>query len=207
MKRELDLTTWKRKDHFRFFSAFEEPFFGVVVRMDVTRAYETCKGNNYSFFLYYLHAAHLAANGVEAFRYRIDGESVWVYEVVHPSPTINRPDGTFGFAYMEFHPSFPDFQREAEKEILRVRESSGLFGSASGENVIHCSSMPWLDFTSLSHARSFSFRDSCPKISFGKMTETDGKRSMPVSVHVNHALADGYDVGLFVEAFQEALNR
>lgn len=207
MKQELDLNTWKRKDHFRFFSAFEEPFFGVVIRVDVTHAYHVSRENGYPFFLYYLHAALTAANRIEAFRYRIDGEQVWLYDTVHPSPTINRPDGTFGFAYMDYRESFEDFRPEAEKEVTRVRESTGLFGSASGENVVHCSSLPWLDFTSLSHARSFSFRDSCPKISFGKMTETEGRRSMPVSIHVNHALADGNDVGLFAEAFQEILNR
>jgi chloramphenicol O-acetyltransferase type A len=30
--------------------------------------------------------------------------------------------------------------------------------------VIHFSAIPWLDFTSLSHARSYTFPDSCPKI-------------------------------------------
>jgi chloramphenicol O-acetyltransferase type A len=71
----------------------------------------------------------------------------------------------------------------------------------SGENLIHYSAIPWLDFTSISHARSFSFPDSCPKISFGKMTEIDGQKSMSVSIHVHHALVDGYHVGLYVDRF------
>ncbi len=29
---------------------------------------------------------------------------------------------------------------------------------------------------------------------------------MPVAVHVHHALADGYHIGLFVEKFQELLH-
>ncbi|HAI84531.1 MAG TPA: chloramphenicol acetyltransferase, partial [Chitinophagaceae bacterium] len=57
------------------------------------------------------------------------------------------------------------------------------------------------DFTSLSHARSFSFADSCPKISFGKMTVNQDKRTMPVSVHVHHALMDGYHVAQFIDLF------
>jgi chloramphenicol O-acetyltransferase type A len=66
--------------------------------------------------------------------------------------------------------------------------------------------LPWLNFTSLSHARAFSFKDCIPKISFGKMTEQNGVKTMPVSIHVHHAIADGSDVGLFVEKFQEILN-
>ena len=66
--------------------------------------------------------------------------------------------------------------------------------------------MPFLKFTSLSHARSFSFKDSCPKFSFGKMTEENGKKTMAFSIHVNHALADGYHVSLFVDEFQKRMN-
>jgi chloramphenicol O-acetyltransferase type A len=38
------------------------------------------------------------------------------------------------------------------------------------------------------------------------MKEVHGKKTMPVSVHVHHGLADGYHVGLFVERFQELMN-
>ena len=63
-----------------------------------------------------------------------------------------------------------------------------------------------LRFSSISHARSFSYPDSCPKIAFGKMEERDGRRSMPVSVHVHHALMDGFHLAQFFERLQEALN-
>jgi chloramphenicol O-acetyltransferase type A len=73
--------------------------------------------------------------------------------------------------------------------------------------VIHFSAVPWLDFTSVSHARSFSFPDSCPKITFGKaVEEAPGRKSMAVSVHVHHGLVDGSHVGLFAERFQHLLN-
>lgn len=206
MKQQLDINTWARKDHYQFFSQFEEPFFGVCVNVDCTRAYFVSKANGYSFFLYYLHKAMVAMNQVEPFRYRIIDNEVWVYDHIDPSPTINRPDGTFGFAYFPYHPDFTMFAATAGEESERVRNSTGLVPAVSGENVVHCSSMPWIEFTSLSHARSFSFKGSCPKISFGKMTEKEGKMMMPVSVHVHHALMDGYHVGLFLEEFQKHLD-
>jgi chloramphenicol O-acetyltransferase type A len=39
------------------------------------------------------------------------------------------------------------------------------------------------------------------------MTRENGKKSMPVSVHVHHMLMDGYHVGQFIDAFQELMNR
>jgi chloramphenicol O-acetyltransferase type A len=206
MYRVLDLDAWNRKDHFHFFRQFEEPFFGVCITIDVTRAYEHCKGRNYSFFLYYLHASLVAANSLRAFRLRIEGDEVWEYDAIHASPTINRPDGTFGFAYMDFVPDFEQFAIEAQREVARVRQGTGLELKGSNANVVHFSSLPWVNFTGLSHARSFTFRDCIPKISFGKMTENAGLRSMPVSIHVHHALADGSDVGLWIEALQAQLD-
>lgn len=64
----------------------------------------------------------------------------------------------------------------------------------------------YMPFTSLSNARSFTWPDSCPKISIGKLMDENGKKSMPISVHVHHGLADGYHVGLFLEKLQQLMN-
>ncbi|HEY0068040.1 MAG TPA: chloramphenicol acetyltransferase [Flavisolibacter sp.] len=205
MNRKLDIDQWARRDHFNFFRQFEEPFFGVCVNIDCTAAYQKAKESNTSFFLYYLYQSLAAANAIEPFRYRIKNDEVLVYDRVNASPTINRPDGTFGFSYMDYYESLEEFIGYAQQEIARVQGSTGLIPAISGENVIHYSSIPWINFTQLSHARSFSFKDSCPKISFGRMTEENGRRTMPVSIHVHHALMDGYHAGQYVELFQERM--
>ena len=206
MKKELDIDHWERKDHYHFFKKFEEPFFGITVDLDCTIAYKYCKTKGISFFLYYLHKSLIAANEIEAFRFRIIDEKVLVFNQVNASPTINRPNGTFGFAYMDYFETFPEFEKSAKQEIERIENSSGLVPAVSGENVIHYSSIPWIKFTSISHARSFSFRDSCPKISFGKMTDKNGKKVMPISIHVHHALMDGFHVGKYIDTFQRLMN-
>jgi chloramphenicol O-acetyltransferase type A len=206
MKEIVDLDTWIRKDHFNFFNAFEEPFFGVTVDVDCTHSYQVAKEKNVSFFLLYLHQSLVAANEIEAFRLRIVGSEVWKYGQVNASATINRKNGTFGFGYMDYHKDFEVFSRLARLEIEKVEQSSGLVPASSGENVIHYSALPWLDFTSLSHARNFSFKDTCPKISFGKLKESGERKMMSVSIHGNHALMDGYHVGLFVDRFQTLMN-
>jgi chloramphenicol O-acetyltransferase type A len=205
MKQLLDLDTWARKEHFNFFRRFEEPFFGVTTDIDCTTAFNKAKASGDSFFLSYLHKSLAAANEVVPFRYRIAGDEVWVYDQVHASPTINRPDGTFGFAYMNFYEDAVAFEASSKAEIERVRRSTGLIPAVSGENVIHYSSLPWINFTAVSHARSFSFKDSCPKITFGKVKEVGEQKMMPVSVHVHHALMDGFHVAQFLDGFQRRM--
>jgi chloramphenicol O-acetyltransferase type A len=206
MKQKLNIDTWIRKEHFNFFKNFEEPFYGVVVNIDCTAAYSFAKENDISFFLYYLHKSLTAVNDLEPFKYRIDGDDVIIYDQINAGPTIGRSNGTFGFSYIDYHSSFHEFMIGAKKEIERVQSTTTLFAPKLDNDIVHFSSLPWINFTSISHARSFSFPDSCPKISFGKMTENEGKRTMPVSVHVHHALVDGLQVGQYIDRFQELMN-
>ncbi|MDI9881791.1 chloramphenicol acetyltransferase [Flectobacillus longus] len=206
MKQLINLEEWDRKEHYLFFSKFEEPFYGVTVKIDCTIAYQKAKENGKSFFWYYLYRSLKAANEIENFRYRIIENNPYCFDTINASPTIGRPNGTFGFGYVDYDESEEQFYQNAKNEIDRVLRSTGLMPAVSGENVIHFSAIPWLDFTSISHARSFSFPDSCPKISFGKMMEKEGQKSMSVSIHVHHALVDGYHVGLYVDRFQALMN-
>ena len=202
----LDLDSWPRRDHFHFFRQFDEPFFGLTVRVDATDAYRYCKAEGHSFFLYYLHACLRAVNATEAFRYRVEGERVRVYERIHASATISREDGSFDFSLIPYADRFSEFRAGAQVEIDRIRSTTGLNVAVAGPDVIHFSAVPWLDFTSLSHARNYKYPDSVPKISVGKLTEDpQGRLTMAVSIHGHHGLMDGREVGEFVRAFEEAL--
>jgi chloramphenicol O-acetyltransferase type A len=208
MKTLLDLENWPRKEHFHFFRQFEEPFFGATVEIDCTKAYETAKASDTSFFIYYLHKTLVAVNTIECFRYRISGDQIYINDRIDGSATIGRKDGTFGFSLIEYNADFKIFEQTAQTEIERIQSTTGIFTRAFEEdNVIHFSAIPWLNFTSLSHARSYTFPDSCPKISFGKMTTSaTGKKTMSMSVHVHHGLMDGLHLGQFVDCFQELMN-
>lgn len=209
MKTLLDIENWHRKEHFEFFSKFEEPFFGVTVVIDCTRAYQVAKELNISFFIYYLHKTLVATNTIEPFKYRISENQIYICDSINGSATISRTDHSFGFSLMEYHSDLETFSKNALLEIERIQNTPGLFTRTFDEdNLIHFSAIPWVDFTSLSHARSYSFPDSCPKISFGKMMISEnGKRTMSMAVHVHHALMDGYHVGEFVDCFQELMNQ
>jgi chloramphenicol O-acetyltransferase type A len=207
MKTAIDINSWIRKDHYRFFSQFEEPFYGITVSIDCTAAYHYAKENAISFFQYYLYQALKAANAIENFRYRIINKEIYLFDQINASPTVQRVDGTFGFSYIDYSDNEDAFYANATEIIEAAKLASGLIPAVSGENVIHFSALPWLNFTAVSHARCFSFADSCPKITFGKITEENGKKLLPVAVHVHHALVDGYHVGLFVEQFQTLMNR
>ena len=207
MKQKIDISSWNRKEHFEFFNTFEEHFFGVTTSIDMTIAYEKAKAQQIPFFVYYLHKTIAAINQVENFRYRIEENEVVLYDEIDASSTIMREDKTFGFSFMKFHSDIHEFAKIAQAEIERIQITPGLFTREFPENIIHFSAVPWINFTGLTHSRKYSLKDSCPKVSYGKLVEENGKKSMALSVTVHHGLVDGYHIGLFIEALQTELNK
>ena len=206
MPQKLNIEEWNRKEHFNFFKTFDTPYYGVTVQLDCTRAYRQAKASGVSFYSYYLHKTLVAINASENFKYRIDGDDVYICDQVDASSTILRDDHTFGFSHIIFNPDIAEFHKGVVQEIERIKGTTGLFTTRPLTDVIHFSALPWVNFTSISEAFNKNAGDSCPKIAVGKLTEVDGRKVMPFAIHVHHALIDGYHLGLFLDMLQLLLN-
>jgi chloramphenicol O-acetyltransferase type A len=201
---QIDLQTWERTPLYELFTGFSEPYHGVCLRVDCTGTYRHAKKHGISIFLALVHGSLTAANQVENFTTRIVDGAVWRYPTIHGGSAVGRPNGTIGFGHYPYHPDLISFVREASLELERVKSRNDL-ERYSRQDLIRFSVLPWFDFTSISHARNLGAPDSAPKITFGKITEADGRYTMPLSIHVHHGLADGLHVAQFVESFERYL--
>ncbi|WP_296384281.1 CatA-like O-acetyltransferase [Winogradskyella sp.] len=201
----LNLETWNRKKLYKHFAQLKDPYFGVVIPFDVTKAYHFAKENKISFFVKYLHDCMKAINTVDNLRYRIIEGKVVEYNVIHASATLIREDKTFGFSFIEYNEDLNVFINNFKKEKIRIQNSDDLYPPVNGLDCIHCSALPWFKFTGHKEPSSGNV-ESVPELAFSKAEEQNGKLMMNVSINVNHALADGYHVGLFAEKFQFYLN-
>lgn len=201
MKQFIDLESWNRKEHFNFFSAFDDPFFGVTTLVDFTNTYHQSKEEKRTFFLYSVHFLLKCVNETEAFKLRIEEEQVVKYDIIHMSPTIGREDGTFGFGFFEYNTDFELFAQNSEKEIERIKNSSGLsFSDNTGRSdLVRYSALPWFAFSEMKHAVSFGRGDSVPRISTGKLIKENDKYLLPISISGHHALMDGRNVAELIE--------
>ena len=203
--RTIDINTWNRKSHFKHFDALVDPYFAVTIPFDVTKAYRFSKTHNISFFAKYLHDCMKAINAVENLKYRIVDNKIVVYKVIHASATLMRSDNTFGFSFINYDDDLNVFIKNIAQEKHRIENSTELYPPVNGLDCIHCSALPWLNFSG--HKEPISGqKDSVPKIAFSKTDLKDDRLTMNVAFSVNHALVDGYHVGLFVDEFQKNLN-
>ena len=204
----IDLDSWSRREHFEFFTTFDDPTLGIVSEVDCSKAYTLVKDRQLSFFAWYMHKSVLAVDAVEELKFRIvDGQVVY-FDEIHAGPTIGREDGTFGFSFIPFDRDFMAFSQSIKDEILEVKNNPGLrLGvDADRKNVVYYSTLPWIAFTGLKHPYSANDVSGIPKITFGKVHLREGKRILPVAVHAHHGLVDGLHVGKYLDIFQSLLN-
>lgn len=209
----LDTAAWSRRDAFGLFRGFDKPFFNVCVRLDVARLKQVLeragRPAGLSLACYWL--ALRLANEQQPFRLRFEGERVRVHDVIDGSSTVLREDGeSFGFANFDYAADFASFAVAAGAAIRAARRDPSDFEPRPDDVArLHFTTLPWLHFTSFSHARLWRRdgrpEDAVPKLAFGR-ADADGPRLwMPMSVEVHHALMDGVHVGRFVQGFEALL--
>ncbi len=202
----MDLANWNRKRTFEMYRNFDDPFFGLIFNVDVTKMVSHSKKSGESFFLNSLHSCIYTANQIESFRYRLVNDEVRIYDIIHPGSTIFLPDETFGFCYFQYFVDREQFLIEGKKTLDQNLENPSSDPKFDVIDLIHFSVIPWISFTGFKHASHQRNMDSVPKIVLGKYFQQGDSIMMPVSVEVNHAMMDGYHVGLFEKELQLKLN-
>lgn len=203
--RELDLDNWPRRETYAFYKDAESPMWGVTLQLDVTALRNLCKLQKTSYFLASMYLVAHTANHYEPMRLRIRGDKVIVHDRVHAGSTVLRQDDSFGFVYFEQHEPFTAFLQNGEQAMAHFHANRGM-GGDSRDDMLHCTVLPLLDFTSFQHADGRFVNQSIPKLTFGKLKQTDHRWTQPFGIHVHHALMDGLHVSRYVEKLQANIN-
>lgn len=203
----IDINNWQRKELFNFYKDFEIPHFNLCADIEISNLLSVCKQHNISLFSAMVYLVSKTANDIEAFRMRIRGDKVVLHPVVHPSFTVLDEEQNLTFCDVTFSAEAPQFMQRAEQAIKDTKQSSTLNANADPDASLFMSCLPWVKFSSMSHAmRTPPHQDSVPRFAWGKYEQQENKTMMPLSVQVHHALADGMHVGEYYQRIQQALD-
>ena len=207
---EINIETWSRKEHFRFFSPLDFPFYSLSMTIDVSKFHAFVKNRQISFYYGFIFLCTEAMSQVEAFKYRIHHGKVFLLDKLVPSFTdLKAGSDLFQITNVDMTETMFDFSLACRQA---VSEQTGYFPTPKDEERLHYiyfSSIPWIHFTSTTHEMSLNKDDSYPRITFGKYEDKDGKLILPLSIQVNHRLIDGLHIAQFLKLLEssiEALN-
>lgn len=201
--KDIDMETYPRKSHYEHFRKMAFPYVGVTANVDVTNLIAAAKKRGGSIFLACLYAAAVAANAVPELRQRIVEDRIVELDHCCTGHTVALPDGTFTNCITDCRMSFDDFLVNAGGLNEAAKQKHGFVGPEEDETaLIFVSCTPWLEFTQVIQPVP-SPGDCNPRIVFGKFIREGDRVKMPLSIQCNHALVDGWHLGLFYQNFEK----
>jgi chloramphenicol O-acetyltransferase type A len=186
-------------------SAFEAPFYSISCNIDITNIFKFAKKNNLSVFKTLLYVIARSVNSVQELNYRINGDKVFELDCSHPKFTHLSNDGVFTFCIVDFNEDFQKFYVDTEKEMKKREIEPLRTFNHNRDDLINITCVPWVSFSHI----NFSYYNSpigTPHITIGKFYSEFDKTKLPLTLHVNHALVDGYHVGLFFNGIESLAN-
>ena len=205
----VDLETWPRREHFRFFSGLGFPFYNVTSSLDVSRLRPYVQARGLSFYHALIYATLAVMNGLPDFLYKIRGEQVVKHEKLDPSfVVLDQEAHLLKIVNASFGGTLEEFCAQCAQ---REAAQTSYFPSPEAEgrdDLVYFSCLPWVSFTSLTNEMDLDPDDSIPRITWGRFEERDGRLVLPYAVQLNHRLLDGWHLGQLlqgVQAFLDAL--
>ena len=205
----VDKDTYYRKGVFRHFSEDCKCSVSMTARIDVTELVNHSRKTNTKFYLNFLYLLSKVMNSREDYRmgYLWQTDELICYDRVNPTQYVFHDDTeTCSPVYTEYNENYAVFYSNAYADLERAKKTReyGL-DSVNHPNWFDASYISWLSYDSLNIELPDGYLFFAPIINWGKYREENGKLVMPVSVRLNHAIADGYLVANVFRLLQQEI--
>jgi chloramphenicol O-acetyltransferase type A len=195
-----------RRPHVDFYRRHPSPFYSVTFELDATLVRARAKALGASTFAAMVWAYHRALVAIDAFRTRLDGDELVLYDTLAVGMAVPGPRRTFTFATLDWEPDAERFLAQAAERMAAASSRVDLSGGAAPDFAYY-TSLPKVPFISFAHVPLPDPTAGQPEAAFGKFRAVDGRTLVPVGVLVNHLFVDGADLGDLYEGASESFAR
>lgn len=192
----INKDTYYRKGVFRHFSEDCKCSTSMTARIDVTDLVNYSKHSGTKFYINFLYILSKVLNSRDDYKmgYLYKTDELICYDSINPTQYIFHEDTeTCTPVYSTYTEDFDLFYKNALEDINRAKQTReyGL-DMENHPNWFDASYISWLSYDSLNIELPDGYLFFAPIINWGKYREENGRLVMPVSVRMNHAIADGY---------------
>ena len=206
----IDKEKYYRKGVFRHFSEDCKCSTSITARIDVTELKDFSKKTETKFYINFLYILSKVLNSRDDYKmgYLWETKELICYDKINPTQYVFHEDTeTCTPVYTTYYEDYNTFYYEASKDIEKAKQTReyGL-DMINHPNWFEASYISWLSYDSLNLELPDGYLYFAPIINWGKYREENGRFMMPVTVRLNHAIADGYLVALVFKLLQEEIN-
>jgi len=185
-----------RSGVFRHFSEDCKCSVSMTARIDVTELAAFSKRFGSKFYLNFLYILTKVLNSREDYRmgYLWQTNELICWDVIHPTQYVFHEDTeTCTPVYSRYYEDYAQFYRSALADLEKAKQTREyLLNAENHPNWFDASYVSWLSYDSLNVELPDGYLYFLPIINWGKYREENGRLMMPVTVRLNHAVADGF---------------
>lgn len=210
MYKVVDPENYYRKGVFRHFSEDCKCSTSMTARVDVTELAACSKRTGTRFYLNFLYLLTKVLNSREDYRmgYLWQTKELICWDRIHPTQYVfHEETETCSPVYSVWYEDYAQFYREAERDLEEAKKTNeyGL-DAANHPNWFDASYISWLSYDSMNVELPDGYLYFSPIVNWGRYREENGRLLMPVTVRLNHAVADGYLVAKVFRLLQEEID-
>ena len=168
----------------------------MTARVDVTDLAAWSKKTGSKFYINFLYTLSKALNSRDDYKmaWQWETRELICYDRIHPTQYVFHEDTeTCTPVYTTYSEDYNLFYRSAlaDAEAAKQTREYGL-DAPNHPNWFDASYISWLSYDAMNIELPDGYLYLLPIVNWGKYREENGRLMMPVSVRLNHAIADGY---------------
>ena len=192
----IDKEKYYRKGVFRHFSEDCKCSTSMTARIDVTDLVYYSKNTETKFYINFLYILSKVLNSRDDYRmgYLWQTGELICYDVINPTQYVfHEGTETCTPVYTEYYEDYEKFYQAALRDVESAKNTReyGL-DMENHPNWFDASYISWLSYDSLNIELPDGHLFFAPIINWGKYRKENDRLVMPVTVRLNHAIADGY---------------
>lgn len=207
----IDKNTYYRKGVFEHFTKECMCSTSITSKINVTKLYKHSKETNTKFYINFLYILSKVLNSRDDYKlgYLWKTNEFVLYDDVNPVHYIFHDDTeTCTVVYTKYNENYNDFYLSCLEDIEKAKNTReyGL-DMANHPNYFEASYISWLSYESLNIELPDGHLFFAPIINWGRYKDENGEKIMPVTVRINHAVADGYLIAKVFLLLEEEIEK
>ncbi len=194
--RIIDRETYYRKGVYRHFTEDCKCSVSMTARIDVTDLAAYSERTGTRFYINFLYLLSKVLNSRDDYKmdYLYNTDELICYDVINPCHYVFPADTeTCTTVHSYYYEDYKKFYENALRDLENAKADRAYrYDSDKYPNWFDASYISWLSYDSLNVELPDGYLHFAPIINWGKYREENGRLMMPVSVRLNHAIADGF---------------
>ena len=191
----IDREKYYRKGVYRHFTEDCKCSVSMTARVDVTNLVKHSKETGTKFYINFLYLLSKTLNSRDDYRmqYLWQSDELICYDVINPTQYVFHEDTeTCTPVYTTYYEDYNEFYKNAVADVEAAKQTHEYLLDTDHPNWFDASYVSWLSYDSLNVELPDGYLYFLPIVNWGKYREENDRLMMPLTVRLNHAVADGY---------------